>query len=208
MDHSPPAEPPQLPAAFAAQFDAARLYTDPATLVAIDHEGTILWLNSAWHAHAEAQASAQLIARFGVGTCYFDGISGELRDYYATRFKETLERKRVFEQLYDCSTPEQQRIMRLRALPVAAGGLMLEHSLAFQHPCAHPFLLPVDSRYLREDGLILQCSHCRRVRSVNEPAWEWVEAWVREPPAHTSHGLCEMCAAFYWGAHRSLHAAG
>ena len=57
----------------------------------------------------------------------------------------------------------------------------------------------VEARYLAEGGLILQCSHCRRVRSPSPHAWDWVPRWVARSHPNTSHVICPSCVGLHWG---------
>lgn len=54
-------------------------------------------------------------------------------------------------------------------------------------------------RYFTQDGLLVQCFHCRRCRrGHDEHAWDWVSHWVKQVPPQTSHGMCPICFSFYY----------
>jgi DNA-binding response OmpR family regulator len=50
-------------------------------------------------------------------------------------------------------------------------------------------------------GLLVICSHCRRIR-VDDDHWEQLEKYVsKRTPAKFSHGLCEECLEKYYPEH-------
>lgn len=57
---------------------------------------------------------------------------------------------------------------------------------------------PPPSPY-EDRGVMMMCSHCRRVLRVAQPErWDWVPAYVTHPPPQLSHGLCPPCYVFYY----------
>jgi len=180
-------------------FDVEALHADDSSVAAIDRAFRIRWVNPAWHRFAQANGGADVADRVGPGISYLDGIAPPLRSFYETMFSAALEKKQVFEQIYECSSANTFRLFRLRALPLESEGLLLEHSRVVEHPHEGvPSELPPSS-YARPDGTILQCSNCRRVRRAQGEGWDWVPTWTQASPSYTSHGLCASCAAFYWG---------
>ncbi len=50
------------------------------------------------------------------------------------------------------------------------------------------------SRYTNDEGMIVQCCHCRLTRHrVDRLTWEWVPAFIARQPENLSHGLCQTC---------------
>ena len=188
-----------LPEGFADHFTTEALAKESSTLVAVDPEGTILWVNPAWWRFAQDNGGQQVLTRYGIGSSYYDGIGGNLRDYFVSAFRDALARMRVFEQDYECSSPDTQRLMRLRALPIRDGGLLLEHTCIAEIERPEGGASPVEVRYLNAHGVIVQCSNCRRIRRKDEAVWDWVPSWVASPHSAISHGLCAVCTGFYWG---------
>jgi hypothetical protein len=188
-----------LPAGFDTRFDAESLARQALPLIAIDAAGTMLWRNPAWRRFAEQNDGAQVLARHPLGSSYFAGIGGELRTFFEDTFAEARGSQNVFELEYECSSPEVLRLMRLRALPVGAHGLLLEHSRVLEMPMNRVEREAVESLYVTHQGVIVQCSNCRRVRRTDDGAWDWVASWVRSPHPGISHGLCDVCVGFYWG---------
>jgi len=175
------------------------LERDPSTVVAIDPHGRILWTNAAWDRFARSNGGALVLERFGPGSSYFEGISGPLRGYYEDAFRSALRSGTVFEQEYECSSPDVFRLMHLRALPIPAGALLLQHSLVAEGAHQRASEEELEARYRNDNGVMVQCSNCRRFRRSDGTTWDWVRPWVVEMPADTSHGLCTTCVDFYYG---------
>ncbi|MDQ3034620.1 MAG: hypothetical protein M3Y87_19580 [Myxococcota bacterium] len=58
----------------------------------------------------------------------------------------------------------------------------------------------IEALYRDPNGMLVQCSHCRRVRrgDPSVTAWDWVPEYVARPQPRTSHGLCAVCLDFYY----------
>jgi hypothetical protein len=182
----------------AKRFDLPALESEGATLVAIGRTGVIEWTNRAWTEFARANRGEDVLARFGVGQPYLEGIAGPLRGFFEAIFQNALLAGAVSEHDYECSSPEQYRAFRMRVLPIDEHGLLLVHRLRVQQ--SHDRTpAPPEGPYFRRDGSVVQCSNCRCVRRQDASAWDWVPAWVEAPPPRTSHGLCDLCFGFYWG---------
>jgi hypothetical protein len=188
-----------MPPIVAEVFGADSLEGDPSTVVAIDSRGTILWTNAAWDSFARDNGGTLVLERFRPGSSYFEGISGSLRGFYERAFRSALGSGTVFEQEYECSSPDVFRLMHLRALPIPGGALLLEHSLVAERAHEGVSENAIEARYRNGGGMIVQCSNCRRFRRADDTAWDWVRPWVIAMPRNTSHGVCTTCADFYYG---------
>lgn len=189
---------PLLPPAFALRFDRDRLASQGTALVIIDPVGTILWLNAAWYRFAKHNDGADVLRRFDVGCCYFDGMTEPTRRDLSAALTDALSKRTPFEQEYDCSSPAFRRVMRLRALPVEGAGFLLEHSEVAQEPATIGLGEP-PKIYTNPEGFVLQCSNCRKVRRVDSNTWDWVPRFVTATSPAVSHGVCDVCLGFYWG---------
>jgi hypothetical protein len=197
---APPAAAAAFPT-FLANFDADALARDASTIVALDPAGIMLWMNDAWTRFARENGGDAVLARFGVGACYFDGIGPILRGYYEGAFANALLTSEPFVQEYECSSGEIFRLFFLRVLPIDARGFLVEHSLRVAQPHDRPPCEAIEARYRNARGFLVQCSNCRRMRRADGRTWEWVPAWAEHATPDTSHGLCHACAGFYWGEH-------
>jgi hypothetical protein len=187
-----------LPEFLAGAFDADALVRDGSTIVVLDPDGKILWTNPAWERFARENGGHDL-ERFA---SYYAGIGPVLRGFYESAFANALLTGAVYVQEYECSSPDVFRKFHLQAMPVAGKGLLLTHSLLVERPHEHqqaPAAAAPPDRYRGANGIVVQCSNCRRVRRAGEEVWDWVRDWVAASPPNTSHGICAPCLGFYWG---------
>jgi hypothetical protein len=176
---------------------AESIEAERGTVIGLWGDARIALLNSAWHRFAHENAGASVIERWPLGSDFFSGISGVLRDYYAEGFARVARTQRPWEHDYDCHSPTTGRQFRMRALPLAQGALLLVHSLVVSYPASfdgdHPPLHGLD-HYVGSDGLLRQCCNCRRTqRAVPPIRWDWVPELVAQPPPNLSHGICLTC---------------
>lgn len=185
--------------AFLGRFDLERLAKDASTIVAIDERYATQWLNPGWEIFARENHGEAIPMRFGLGTCYLDGISGPLRGFYQAAFENALLTGEPFELDYECSSPQVFRRSHMLVLPVSGEGLLLVHSLVVERPHDRAEQPSLEEAYRLANGMILQCANCRRVRRKDGSSWDWVPAWIAATPPRTSHGICACCRGFYWG---------
>ena len=188
--------PRPFPSDLLPEFDPSSL-EELASLVAIvEPAGEIRWVNRAWKLAARANGVRADHAE-GRGS-YFDGITPPLREVYQTVFAKAIATREVFDQVYECSSPERRRLFHCRALPVRNDALILEHTLVIDGDQALAAGAPSAGQYPEAECTILQCSHCRRVRGPDAHAWSWMSSWAARPHPRTSHVICPLCADYYW----------
>lgn len=171
----------------------------------LDPELRILWTNSAWARFAADNGAADdFLARWGEGAPYPDGIAAPLDEWYRDRLTQCLESQDIWEHEYECSSPDNLRVFRLLAYPLAREALLVVHSIVVDRPHGDGRALPsdfVEAHYLDDDGIVHQCMHCRRTHHQGDrDRWDWVPQWVAQSPPSTSHGLCPPCFDFYYPA--------
>jgi hypothetical protein len=183
-----------------ARFDVASLEHDPSSTVLLDPSGKIVWANEAWYAFFDANGGGGDRATVREGSDYLASIRGRLQEFYGEVFATCLETGLPFEHDYECSSATEVRSYRLRVLPVD-GQLLVSHTKRAARPRETAPEAAVDVASLaRDDGQIVQCSNCRRLRGKGDGAWQAVPEVLERPPAHVTHGLCPDCAALYHGA--------
>jgi hypothetical protein len=177
---------------------AAELDAEPGSVVGLWPDGSIAFLNGAWRRFAEQNGGAEVLRRWPIGSDLLRGITGPLRDYYARAFAQVREEQKPWEQSYDCYTPTQHSQFHLRVLPLDQRGMLLIHSSRLDAP------MPIEnepasgtksllSEYVGASGLIRQCSNCRRSQRAQVDRWDWVRAFVEDPPPNVTHGICPVC---------------
>ncbi len=174
------------------------LEAESGAVVGIWPDGRIAFSNGAWQRFALSNAGADVLVRWPLGADLLSGISGGLRDYYASAFARALARGEAWEQTYACHSPRSTRQFQMRVLPLAGRGLLLIHSLVAEAELE--ILASGDAeRYFDADGVVRQCSNCRRTQRVGAPAaWDWVPAFVASCPPRTSHSICSACINQYY----------
>jgi hypothetical protein len=182
-----------------APFDRVALDGDPATIYLVTPELHIAYVNPAWSTFAGANGARWEPGEWGVGARIMDAIPEVLRPFYEDLYRRAFARREVVEHDYDCSSPTVYRRFRLRLMPCESGALLVINSPLREAPHA---VLPgstLEALYRDEDGLIRQCSHCRRLRRTSQPpSWEWVPEQVARPAPRTSHVLCHVCTRYYY----------
>jgi hypothetical protein len=170
-----------------------------ATIIGVQPDFTLAYLNPAYFRFAEENDLGSAIERWGIGANLLDAISEPLRDHYRAALEDSLARHAVWHHDYECSTPDTYRLHHLTAYPLPADGLLLVHSLRVERPHEDPGAPALEERYRGSDGLVFQCSYCRRTRVAADPTrWDRVPALVARPAARTSHGICPVCQPFYF----------
>jgi len=185
------------------------LNQEPESVVGLSADDRIIYLNDGWDDFAAANDGQPGIrAQWDLGARYLAAIPEVLQPYYrallawARRAGDALH---PLNHEYECSTPTQYR--RFNMLVYAANGrlsvVLIVHSLMVERPFAdgeRPAQAADHRRFRDADGLIHQCSHCRRVRAASAVEWHWVPDWVACSPAGTSHDLCGLCFRYYYPA--------
>ena len=191
--------------ALLVDFDTDRLDHDGGTIYGLWPDLTLAYVNVQWFEFARLNGGQPRIAEhWAPGRCVLDAIAIPLRPFFARGFQRSLEESKPWEHLYECSSADEFREFHMTTFPLGqAEGLLVVNSLrrATAHtrvPCE-----ALEKLYRNEDGIVTQCSHCRRVRRVREmKVWDWVPEWVSAPLTNISHGLCKPCFGFHYSAQR------
>jgi hypothetical protein len=176
------------------------LARDASSLIALDANYAIQWVNPGWERFARENGGTALLPRFGIGTSYLSGIGGPLRDYYRSAFDNALLTAEPIELDYECSSADVYRRFHMIALPLDREGLLVAHSGIVERPHDREGHEALERVYRFPAGMIVQCANCRRVRRNDGSCWDWVPSWVTVVPETTSFGICAPCRGYYWGA--------
>lgn len=188
-------------------FDLQALEHEAGSVYGLYEDGRLAMYNQAWVDFALANGGANYtLAADTLGLSVFDALKGPLRDHFIARCQEVLSHQRVWTHRYECSSAEIYRVFHMSIYPlkrprVCMRGLLLVNSLVVEMPHdpeQRPICEPLLERYETSESLVVQCSHCRRVRRAMERSWDWVPDLVKFCPENVSHGLCEVCLDYYY----------
>lgn len=188
-------------------INAEALDGHPESIFVIDPDGRLVYVNEGWYRFADSNGGQPQIAdTWGIGASYFAAIPEPLEPFYRHLFRQAPaygETATPLTHCYQCSTPTVYReySMQIYSLPEQQGHLVV-NSLVVERPHdpqEQPPKDPSGAHYIDDGGFIHQCAHCRRIQHQgSEARWDWVPAWVEQPPPNTSHGICPVCLDYYF----------
>lgn len=186
-------------------FDLRALDRHTGVVCGLWPDMTLAYCNAAWSTFAAANGGGAAFAgRWQLGVNLLDAISGELHGYYRESFEACMASGEPWLHGYECSSVDEFRTYHLDAYPLIHGrGLLVVHSQVSQllRPAVDRRLQPVVLADYLIDGLVYQCSNCRRIRRIlpdGQEDWHWVPALVSEPPPETVYSLCSVCREYYY----------
>lgn len=190
------------------------LDADPNVCVALDADGFIQYVNPAWTRHAdEANASPSCRLEAVLHRRYVDFVVGPLRPSLEAAIANVMRggngapsRPETFIHS-ECNTPQWLRHLTTHLTRIgpaegtaSAPGLLLRHFLRIEGPLERQYELtdaPAE-RFQDANGLLLQCSCCRRAKVPGTEQWKMSLALFEPSPLRISHGLCGSCLEAYY----------
>ena len=200
----------RIAAEFSANLDRFSLQTleqEAGAVYALDADLRLCYLNPAWYTFAhDNQGEPSISQRFKTGTSLADAIRGPLQNYYVEAYRHVLEGGAVWEHDYECASDTIFRRFHQKAYPLGNQTcVVIINNLVVSHPYQQeygPTRAPDERLYRNASGLIVQCSHCRRVQhGEDSQRWDWIPAWVERIPPRTSHSLCQACYEYFYHFH-------
>lgn len=162
----------------------------------------LAYMNPAWSRFAaDNDGEPRMSSRWGLGASLLDAIAPVLKGFYRDKLRACLRDETVWSHDYECSSPDRIRRFRQWAYPLEGRqGLLIVNALVVDLGRSRPKKDGRDPETYRDgDGLLHQCSHCRRVMDPTQAQrWDWVPRWAAEIPAGTSHTLCPSCFGHYF----------
>jgi hypothetical protein len=166
---------------------------------------TLGYTNARWARFAIENDGADVLRRWTLGTSVRSAFGADLDLFYTRAFGEVLATGTIWQHTYTCPSPRQRRWFNMRALPLGREGLLVCHLLVSTSEVAEPRRRPSAVPYRDTNGLVTQCSHCRRVQVAAarpahsaEPDWHYVPAFIERAPRRTTHGLCPICFMYHF----------
>lgn len=190
----------------APHFVLERLESHPASVFGLLSSGHIAYVNPAWVRFAR-ENGADTGGRPWIGQRYLDVIAAPLRPFYTELFALAPVAGSALQpvtHVYECSTAELFRQFAMQVYKMAHdAGFIVINTLVASRPHDDTTRVPQApdrALYVAEDGVVVQCSHCRLIRRADASGWDWVPDWINTIPNETSHGVCEVCLEYYYPA--------
>jgi len=178
------------------------LESEQAVVYVLDSDLRLVYCNPAWDEFAASNNGDGLEWSGPRGTPILEAIAEPLRSYYEDGFRRVREAGETWEHDFECSSSELYRRYHMQVKPLeGAGGFLIINSLLVEapHSADRPTMPDVANLYLGQGDTVKMCSHCRRTqRSDGSQMWDWVPRYLDAPPGRVSHGLCVVCAAYFY----------
>jgi hypothetical protein len=170
---------------------------------------TLAYSNARWARFAVENDGADVLTRWGLGSSVRSAFGPDLYPFYTKAFGEVLATAKIWQHVYTCPSPRQMRWFNMRVLPLGTEGLLVCHALVSAVEIARPRgRRPAAAPYRNDNGMVVQCAHCRRIEvAAAQPArsaeaasadWHHVPAFIERPPPRTTHGLCPICFVYHF----------
>jgi len=165
----------------------------------VDANLQIKYCNAAWDRFAQQNDAPELVRDRMLGLDLRTVLGDDLRPYYLRAFAEAEKSGKVWECLYECSSPDRFRKFHMRLHPLQPQGcFLITNALVIEAP--HSEAVAADpNEYLTSNSAIAMCCHCRRSRSaLSLDRWDFVPAHVKRGFHNISHSLCPLCLEYFY----------
>lgn len=187
-------------AACMAGCNLPRLGASRDIVFAVDKQLRLRGYNAAYARSARRLGGRRWLQRYGLGFPLLEGFTGFYAEHYERVYSRCLNEEMPYAALYGCATPKSFGWYRESVSPLAKGdGLLITHHLL--ELTRRSAAAVYDEKVHRgEDGLVLQCCHCERIRNyARKNHWDWLPDLPADPGLELSHGLCPHCLDTYYG---------
>jgi len=173
-------------------------------IFAVSKDFELIYFNPRWRQFAkENNGEPQISEQYDLGSSLLNCLSDPLDDFYIKKYCKVMATGKVWNHIYECSSPEYFREYSQLVYPLYNGqGVLVVNRLNIKIPIKKIKLdryKPLEHFYRHKTGIIHQCSNCRCIQRVGNPdKWDWVSDWVKQIPENTSHTICPICFDFYW----------
>ncbi len=166
----------------------------------VDGDYQINYCNPAWDRFALENDAPELIRTSVLGLDLRSVLGKDLRSFYTQALEGVEKSGRVWDWLYECSTPEVFRKFHMRVHSISSpkkwflftNALVIEH----RHTASATGSL---NNYLNSNSDITMCSHCRRSRRGEDSMqWDFVPAHLERGVFNVTHSLCPVCLEYFY----------
>ena len=171
------------------------LINDTADVIyLLDAEMRLVAFNQGWVRFALANGGEEVLRQWVPGGAVLEAVPTAERRALAARYSRALLTGQPVEHCYECSSPEQRREYLQVVYPIAGkSALLVTNSLLYAGEAPQ-----LERDYLGRHGLLVQCSHCRRVaRQDGSHAWDWIPG-LKLATDGISHSICPYCLEHHY----------
>ena len=161
----------------------------------LDDADVIRRVGGRWEAFARGNGGAHLVAGV-LGQTIWDFVGGSTTRHMYGMLAGRVRQGHPVSFTYRCDSPAMRRYMRMRMLPIEAGGVRFESETLMTR--AWPAGLRLDRRTRRDEFLTI-CSWCKKGRL--DETWQEPEVvverlgmFIGDAERPISHAICPSCA--------------
>jgi hypothetical protein len=166
---------------------------DQPTSYRIDGDDRIVSVGGAWDSFVRENEGASILSMQVQGRSIWDFVAGETtRMWLEAVFQMARLRGEAMERSYRCDSPGLKRFMRMRLIPLADGGLQVEHQLLSTERRSPALHMRTDG-HPASVGVMIRCSFCGQIQTGQgwlEPSQEMAGPSSTIPVAYS---VCEPC---------------
>jgi hypothetical protein len=185
-------------------LDFDTIENSPHSIFGLSKELKLIYYNNAWLQFSKTINDDSCISvNYPLGTSVEDAMSGTLKDFYIFNYKKVLNESKVWTHEYECSAVGVYRLFYQEVFPLKNGeGIIVVNSIRTEKYIQNVNALELTNlklEYTDLNGMITQCSNCRKTQRINEKEiWDWVPTFLSETHEHVSHSICPICFDYYW----------
>ena len=169
---------------------------DPAIVFALDRELRIIYCNEAWDRFAQSNGGTHLKRPQPHGRCVLDVVPEPLKHLYRQAYERVFATWQQWVHEYECSSDMVYRLFRMTVIRRPKDDFILSVNFLLEerpHGDERPGANPDSMTYGAPDDTVVMCCVCRRTRRRDRRIWDWVPAFVKNPPTRLAHRICEAC---------------
>ncbi len=165
----------------------------------LDADLHFTYCNPAWDWFAAENGAPELRGKSTVGTDLRLVLVEALRPFYLRAFDQATQSGKVWECVYECSSPNVFRKFQMRIHPLSPSHwYLITNPIVIERPHTSAVTAALE-RYLGPDGFITMCSHCRSSRKTGGPEqWDFVPAHLAPHLTNITHGMCPICLEYFY----------
>jgi len=168
----------------------------------LSREMNFVYFNPEWFVFAKANNGEPGISEtVSIGIDIQNFLDENIQEFYVDRYKSVMNTKKPWLHEYECSSSTEFRSMMQLVYPSPnENGVIIVNSVVVQEPI-EDHMTPITTidpdHYIKRNGLLEQCVHCRQVRNIKKGSWDWVPQYVDKIPMNVKFSFCPPCKKHY-----------